>query len=369
MEDVEQVFAFLSSSRNNNNNSNNNSKRPSTKTIFDFKTTEQRVLLETAKGKGFLDEESAHLGVSYKINKNKLTVYGDGKARGLFFRELGDFHQREVAGRVAFVPLNEVGGRLLIGKEGESFLQQLNKKHNPAATVSFNRRNVGVDLVVATPDDPLLSTLKQSVANFVEDRHGAVAKNPCSYCGSCASERFSNCGHFFCSACVEQELLMTSKCNKPLCCATCNKPVAMGDLYSTLGRTVIESAAADRIKAYVRTPGHTTDVAFCPNSTCNTLLPRAAGYQICHQCSQHVCPLCGMMENQAHEGRDCAAAAVAASDAPENLSKWFSRAEEFVKNNWPSDNPINLVQRNEGITKGNGAAKLALHQRTAPRRR
>ncbi|UJR17978.1 hypothetical protein I4U23_004878 [Adineta vaga] len=157
----------------------------------------------------------------------------------------------------------------------------------------------------------------------------------CAFCKhkKIATRTFRICGHAYCRCAVS-----TLK-KLPLTCPKCQLKIHIQDIIEIFcsNRGDLIQLCKTAIQNYLESTANPTDedLLFCPNESCEGLIIRSKGYQICYTCGHSVCGKCNLIDDEWHENRTCVEREQFQKEKTEFFPQLFKAVKEFVKDNWP----------------------------------
>ncbi|CAM4919152.1 unnamed protein product [Rotaria socialis] len=278
-----------------------------------------------------------------------IEIRGPQVEQGQFMRRIADYSD-DFNDRYRLLDLNAA----IIGffgrqKAADTQLQEINSVWVPkGCSVTLDRRTSCIILYAQLKvTKEMLNACESEVKLLLEklavnDRDDGQQKDFARECAFCrrlmvATRTFRICGHAYCRCAVNMLHEI------PLKCLTCNYTIHIQDVQEMFSnnRADFIQLCKKSIQNYLLTSTNPTDndQLFCPNNDCKGLIIRSHGYQTCLTCGQGVCGLCRLIDDELHEGRNCAERNEAHEKLGEFLPQLFKAAEEFTTNNWPVDLP------------------------------
>lgn len=179
----------------------------------------------------------------------------------------------------------------------------------------------------------------------------AAAPAKCGFCGDSDPDTESSlCGHRFCTGCLVKE---ASNALGPISCKHCQQVIpirhfpqlSMLQILSASLATTLKSISGDNPMASTQQPATASlltehlalaqQISFCPNAECDRSGDRPANgksYGKCEDCGILACSLCGVKNQQGHDGCGCEEfkQKLLNGDVKKHLEALFVPAEAFA---------------------------------------
>ncbi|CAM4805317.1 unnamed protein product [Rotaria magnacalcarata] len=322
--------------------------------------------------------------LSLVINPNKyrtnIEIRGPQTSQGQLMRRIADysdnfdcrFRELELSATVATFFRHQ--------KSASAKLQEIASRwSSKSCSVSFNSKTATIRIIgkpnislgdINTCENEVLQLLNEITANTDSIESGEEEEDDdsdmirsgtrrierrCVFCqhkSSISTSFFQICGHTYCR-CAAQTLAALH--TFPLRCKACKSNIHIRDIKIIFSNheQLLLPLLKSSIQHYLTTNPQQDDRVFCPNAECNGLIKLNNGYQTCLTCGQHVCPRCQVIDDELHIEMTCAEVVEEKKRHP-FLSKLFSAARKFVKDNWPFDptvQPIGRIDENPYLRK------------------
>eukprot|EP01032_Pedospumella_encystans_P008904 gene8904-10522_t len=335
---------------------------------------QQQQLFTALVTSGQIGKWVKELGLKEKIYMSKvhkmeeetvtgITIYGPAIEKGLLMRRIAESNNK-FSTRYKLVPVGKEAAMFKPNRSGSIGLERLQHQFGATCRLRFvfdiksievllqNTASVSLSKVVSQVDALLLSLGVN--AKQKRELQDAIA---CVYCAEDCGSSFSICGHHFCRNCLS--VAMNTANRFPICCPvdSCRTPLSVRDMSAMLEQETLTRLCTSSARSALQLQ-RKHHLSFCPNQTCEAILPRASGYISCPSCRQDVCTKCSRINTRYHRDKSCEEFMqienVAENGPKAGIDFLLKASRTFLQDNWVQSTlgPIVSIDVNPALQSG-----------------
>lgn len=270
------------------------------------------------------------------------------------------------------------------GSHGEVLLSKIkNVWETTGSTLTYNRNLGAIEILVGVKVQQkpavVINECRDAIKELLTSVHLQTSQSlqSCVYCHRTRGSPFLICGHHFCKECLEYAIEMTV-CIMPVSslrggdisdiekifgsamhCPMCQTKISVKDIVSSLKNTTLNECLNAFACLEIRKSN--LPIKLCPNLNCSKALPWTGGYMTCSSCMKCVCPTCGIVNDNRHNGKSCKEYQLIL-EGEISIDELVKEAEDFARCHWRTqlnNQPLIVkVEANPGLKNGCRALQL-----------